>query len=363
MTDDRLPIVLATDSAVPSGVGEHMLTLAGALCATHEVALAFPSRGDGVRFLARAGEAGFETHALGDDEAFARWLGLRRPAILHVHAGIGWEGHELVEAGWLAGIPVLRTEHLPYLITDPEQQARHLMTVRLADALIVVSDAAAESYRDKGFSRVITIRNGIEMPAARCSRGETRAALAISDDTPVGLTVARFTAQKGHDCLLRAAAEVSRQVPRLHFLLVGDGPEREQMRSLAASLDLRNVTFLGQRPDVPDLIAAADLLVLPSLFEGLPLAVLEAMALDLPVVATRIGGTVEALGDDHPFLVPPGDPLRLAAMIETALADVDMLRLAASRGRQRFEERFTAVRMGRETAALYQSITEGMCAA
>ncbi|MEO9340767.1 glycosyltransferase family 4 protein [Mesorhizobium sp. SB112] len=361
MTDKRLLILLATDSAVPSGVGEHMLTLAAALRATHEVALAFPSQGDGTRFLLRSDEAGFETVAV--DRGLSGWLDTRCPAIFHVHAGVGWEGHELLEAGWNAMIPVLRTEHLPYLITDPEQQARHRLATSLAEALVAVSEAVAVSYRAQGFSRVITIRNGIEAPVPRRGRAGTRAVLAIADDAPVCLTVARFTAQKGHAALLHAAAEVSLQAPGLHFLLVGDGPEMADMQALAASLALPNVTFLGERADVPDLLTAADLLVLPSLFEGLPLVVLEAMALGLPVVATRIGGTVEALSGDHPFLVPAGDPSLLAAMIVAALADEPGRRIAGKRGRQRFEERFTAARMGRETDALYRAIVEGMCTA
>lgn len=348
-------IVLATDSAVPSGVGEHMLTLAGALAPAYDVALAFFPDGEGARFLARAAAAGFETVALG--EKFPAWLGTRRPAILHVHAGIGWEGHELVETGANCAIPVVRTEHLPYMLTDPEQKSRHRMAAGLVDRLVVVSDAAAESYRAQGFLGIATIRNGIDAPVPRGGRDRTRAALGIADETRIVITVARFTAQKGHEILLHAAAEVSRTMPHAVFLLVGEGPERSAMQALAAALDLPNVVFLGQRADVPDLLAAADLFVLPSLFEGLPLVVLEAMALALPVVATRVCGTAEALGAHHPFLVPPGDPASLAGAIAAALGDETATGLG---GRRRFEDLFTAARMGRETAALYGGVTERM---
>jgi glycosyltransferase involved in cell wall biosynthesis len=361
MTEDPHLIVLATDSAVPSGVGEHMLTLAGVLLPAHAVVLAFPPHGDGPRFLARAAKSGFEAIALG--EHFAGWLRTRHPAVLHVHAGIGWEGHELVEAGWNAGIPVVRTEHLPYLITDPEQKTRHRMAADLADRLVVVSDAAAASYRAEGFARIVTIRNGIDAPVARRARSETRAALRIADETRIIITVARFTAQKGYDSLLQAAAAVSHQLPHTVFLLVGDGPQEKAMRRLATSLNLSNVAFMGERADVPDLLAAADLFVLPSLFEGLPLAVLEAMALALPVVATRIGGTVEALGQDHPYLAPPDDPSLIAAAIIAALSDRAGSRIVGVRARQRFEERFTAARMGREISTLYRATIERMCEA
>ncbi len=361
MRDRHLEIVLATDSAVPSGVGEHMLTLARALSSTHAVALAFPTAGDGARFLDRSKAAGFETIAL--DENFAEWLKTRRPAILHVHAGIGWEGHELVRTGWMAGIPVARTEHLPYLLTDPDQKFRHRLAASFSDALVVVSEAAAESYRAQGFVDVITIRNGIEAPLPSRARAETRAILGIDDDAPLVITVARFTAQKGYDILLQAAVDVSRQIPDVVFLLVGDGLERGAMVELAASLELANVSFLGERSDVPDLLAAADLFVLPSLFEGLPLVVLEAMALALPVVATRIGGTVEALGQDHPFLVPPDSPSLIATAIVTALRDEVESRNVAIQSKQRFLKRFTATRMAQETRVLYRALTKGVCVA
>ena len=351
-------IVLATDSYVPSGVGEHMLTLARALETTHEVALAFPARGDGTRFLRRSLQAGCETRAIHHPSAFSGWLRSRRPAILHVHAGIGWEGHQLVEAGKNAGVPVVRTEHLPYLLTDPDQKLQHSRVARLTDGLVAVSEAAAETYRAEGFSNIITIRNGIDAPKARRARSETRASLAIAENVPVVLTVARFTAQKGHEILLHAMAEVAQSVPGALLLLVGDGPDQAAVEALAASLALQNVGFLGRRSDVPDLIAAADLFVLPSLFEGLPLVVLEAMALELPVVATRVGGTVEALGGEHPFLVTAARPSLLAAMIVTSLCDDGLRRTVGWQERQRFEERFTASRMGLETAEVYHELTK-----
>lgn len=356
MTTGRLSIVLATDSTVPSGVGEHMLTLARVLSPTCEAVLAFPEGGSGGHFLHRADAAGFETISI--DEGFIQRLADHRPEILHVHAGIGWEGHELVAAGRHAGVVVVRTEHLPYLITDDDQKCRHRQGAKMADALIVVSDAAAESYRAEGFDDVVTIRNGVEPPVAKRTPHETRRALSIPETSPLVINVARFTAQKGHDCLLNAAAAVSRQMPDVVFVLVGDGPEREAMEAMAASLDAVNVMFLGERRDVPDLLAAADLFLLPSLFEGLPLVVLEAMALPIPIVATRIGGTVEALGDDHPYLVPPGEPAPLATMIIAALVDKPGRQAAGLRGLRRFHERFTAARMGSETATLYRSMTE-----
>ena len=170
----------------------------------------------------------------------------------------------------MAGIPVVRTEHLPYLLTDPDQKSRH----RLAASLVRRARCRVGSRR-RELSSAGLCRHRHDpqrhrsTSVARRARGETRARLAIADDARLVITVARFTAQKGYDILLHAAVEVSRQMPDAVFLLVGDGLEREAMVELAASLELANVSFLGERADVPDLLAAADLFVLPSLFEGL----------------------------------------------------------------------------------------------
>src|SRR5699024_10991348 len=110
------------------------------------------------------------------------------------------------------------------------------------------------------------------------------------------LCVARFTPQKNHRTLVGAMARLVRSHPGARLRLVGTGPEEAAIRARVARLGLDCVDFLGARDDVPDLMAAADLVVLPSAFEGLPLVVLEAMAIGTPVVATRIGGVIEALG-------------------------------------------------------------------
>lgn len=353
-------IVLATDSLAPSGVGEHMLTLADALKRDHRVVLAFPSAAGGAGFLRRGREAGYETMPIDAGVTpIAGALQDHRADLLHVHAGVGWEGHALAVSGWTAGIPIIRTEHLPYVLTDEDQRREHLLGIALVDRLIFVSEAAHESYRKAGAcgTHATTIRNGIVKPQAKHNCAETRLSLRIPEDVRVLVTVARFTPQKGYEFLLRATSEVVARGQKIHVVLVGDGPDRPKMEALARELEISGtVQFLGEREDVADLLTSADLFVLPSLFEGLPLVILEAMALGLPVVATRIGGTLEALGADYPWLVGAGAVGELADMLSSALTDAAMRARLGERNERRYATRFGAERMASETAALYRAV-------
>jgi glycosyltransferase involved in cell wall biosynthesis len=352
-------IVLATDSEIPSGVGEHMLTLALAIRDTYRVALAFAPSSEGACFLRRAVGHGFEAKPIGSNVAFSRWLKSASAAVLHVHAGIGWEGHGLANAGWMAGVPVIRTEHLPYLLTDAAQIDEHRLSVGLVQRLCFVSEATAESYRHAGFagSSAAVVQNGIDEPSPTRSRAAIRMMLDIDDDNDMVITVARFTPQKNYPLLLAAARLVCERMPSARFVWVGDGPERAAIEERATAAGPQaSITLLGERDDVPDLLMAADLFVLPSLFEGLPLVLLEAMALGLPVVATRIGGTREAIGDDYPWLVAANDTDALAGAIVHALSNPQERTRVGAANRNRFEQCFRAERMGRDMIELYRAV-------
>lgn len=354
---ERPRVLLATDSLEPSGVGRHMLTLGRGLAGAHDVRLAFPATASDFTAAARAEGLAARVFAPGEEAAL---IADARPDLLHVHAGIGWEGHALAAAGAAAGVAVLRTEHLPWLITDPAQETEFAAAAASVDAFVAVSEAAAASWgpalaRLRPGARLIAIPNGVEPPAVTRGRDAVRAMLGIAPDRPLLLCVGRFTSQKDQRSLVRAARALAARGAPAAVLFVGEGPTRAACEAEAEGCD--GVGFLGQRQDVGDLMAAADLLVLPSRFEGLPLVVLEAMALGLPVVATRIGGAVEALGREHPFFVAPGDPARLADGIAAALAGPQGAVGAAQR--RRFAARFTAGRMCSETAALYRSVLRG----
>ena len=357
-------VVLATDSPEPSGVGRHMLTLAAALAGDRTAPaprLLFPDHAAGRALVAEAASRGLPADAVPPQGWPAALAGA---ALVHVHAGIGWEGHGLVAAARKAGAAVVRTEHLPWLVTCPHQHAEYAAMVEGVDAVITVSRAAAHGWR-----RVLAampgprlpmtcIPNGIEPPKP-CPQGGLPP-WPQRPGAPVILCVARFTRQKNHRTLIAALARLRRRHPRARLALVGTGPEEAAIRARVARLGLtRAVDFLGDRRDVPALMAAADVVVLPSDFEGLPLVVLESMALGTPVVATRIGGVVEALGPEHPWLVAPGDARALAAALSDALDNGAQRVKTGLAQRARFDDFYTATRMGGDTARLYAAVLRG----
>lgn len=351
-------ILLATDSIEPSGMGEHMLALGRALSGEWDVTLLLTSD-DPKGLLSRAARYGLGIKLARDTHELCRWMDTASIDLLHVHAGIGWEGHELAEAGKGRGIPTIRTEHLPYLLTDLEQQQQYSKQTQSLVHHIVVSEASAESFLGRiDPARLTVVRNGIFALQPTAASGSLKRQMAL-DDRIILLTVARFTAQKDHATLLRALPQVIASYPSVVLLLVGTGAEQENAERITEQLELGDhVRFLGHRLDVADLIDLADLFVLPSQFEGLPLAVLEAMSLGLPVVATRIGGSVEALGNEHPYYADPGIPASIASAITTALADPQRLAATGATGQARFNSNFSAHRMAAETGAIYARFVE-----
>ena len=345
--------LLVTDSPEPSGVGEHMLTLAAALAAEGVSAeLAFPHHAAGLRLAGRARARGLAARTVAG--CWHKAIATARPDLVHVHAGIGWEGHGLTAAARAAGAAVIRTEHLPWLLTDPWQIADYAAASDHVDAVIAVSGEAGAGWR-----RAARRMPGPRLPVAAVANGIDAAPLPRRKGTgagPVILCVGRFTAQKLHCTLVLALARLHKAGLPARLQLVGSGPLQPRLERLAARLRLTDaVDFLGRRDDVPALMAQADLLALPSAFEGLPLVLLEAMAADLPVVATRIGPSVEALGADHPWLVPPRRSRDLADALADALDNPERRAITARRQAARFAERFTAGHMAAGTARIYRA--------
>ena len=239
-------------------------------------------------------------------------------------------------------------------------------TNRLVDRIIVVSDNSREcylrSYRPAS-GKVVTIHNGIDLAPFDDPRprDETRAELGLSESDVVAIVVGRLTAGKGHETLLDAAPGSLGRAPDLRFVLVGNGPLEDEIRAAVKERGLEErVLFTGFRSDVPDILSAADMFVLPSHGESFPLTVLEAMAARLPVVATDVGGVAEAVDHENTgIVVPAAAPGPLADALTRLGADGELRYEMGMKGRERVEQRFDERRAIAAVQDLYASLEGG----
>jgi glycosyltransferase involved in cell wall biosynthesis len=299
-------------------------------------------------------------HGLAGLRNFHRELVASKATIFHAHLNWPLGCRHGILAARLGRVPkVVATSHLYFPLKDVRfAWVKQRLQMTALDRYVAVSDEVKNRLQgDLGVSsaKVSVVHNGIRLgrfeqpfdPAFRTSIAEGTARRIV-------FTPARLHGQKGHDYLLEAAANV----PEALFLLAGDGPERERLERKAQDLDIaERVRFLGERHDVARLLVHCDLFVLPSLYEGLPLTVLEAMAAGKPVVATSVGGTDEAvLNDITGLLVAPANPERLAAAINALLSDPDRASRLAAAGQTRVRQMFSAETMVRGVESVYEEL-------
>ena len=255
------------------------------------------------------------------------WSALRRvrPAVLHVHHVWPAADRYLASLARAAGVKhLVVTEHIVGQPHSGPQRALKRDELSRADAVTAVCGAVAEMLvSDYGISRdrVRVVPNGAELPdESRESplAREWRERFGASLIRPLWVVAARLEEQKGHTVLLDALGEVWKRGLDFTLAVAGDGALRGALEERAQQLGLgQRVRFLGQVDDVGPLLAAADAVVLPSLWEGLPLTLLEAMARSRPVIATAVGGVGEVIDNGvHGVLVPAGDVLALADELE-----------------------------------------------
>jgi glycosyltransferase involved in cell wall biosynthesis len=291
-----------------------------------------------------------------------RDLRRERPAVFHAHLAWPLAARLPLCAALVARVPaVVATFHLfpPAPLRRTTLLQGRLLARRMGRA-IAVSQAIATSLEDAlGWPprKIEVIRNGIDVERFRgtADRGLHRDLAAGSDDL-VFLTVARLDRQKGVDVLLRAVQSVY----GARFVIVGAGDERAQLEHAAETLGVRErVLFLGPRDDVPALLAASDAFVLPSRFEGTPLALLEAMAAGKPVVASAIPGTDEIVADGETgLLVRPNDSDALAAALRRVVSDPGLrARLGAAAGRHAAAAH-SAAASTRRVEAVYETLLQ-----
>ena len=262
--------------------------------------------------------------------------------VAHVHSPV------LASVARLTALTIPRRRRPAILTTEHNEWTSHRPSTRLLNGLTSRLDAyhwaVSEQVKDtvwasrRGGYRVLI--HGIDPDSVSVdpsARARLRTELGVADEDVLCLTVANLRSNKDYPNLLRAARTALEKEPRLRFAAVGQGPLESEVTALRDELGLADrFTLLGFRRDVHDLMAAADVFTLGSAHEGLPVAVMEAFAAGLPVVATAVGGVPQQVVDgEHGLLVPPGSPEALAAALVTVSRD-DSLRArmgAAARAR------------------------------
>jgi glycosyltransferase involved in cell wall biosynthesis len=274
--------------------------------------------------------------------------------------------------GWLGRVPLrITSQRNPLRDRSPllGRADRWISASGLAHGMVAVSNAIRDyCVETEGLppGKVVVIPNGIDLtewttPYADRRRASVRESLEIRPDQFVVITVARLHPQKGHSVLLKAARAVIDRCPEVRFVWVGDGPLREALAREVREIRLNeHVLMLGTRTDIAPLLLASDLFVLPSLWEGMSNAVLEAMAVGRPVVATTVEGTPEVVQDGVTgWLVPPGDPSSLARGIEQAIGDGAGRRRMGEAGRLRIQHHFGLDRYVGGFETLYERLLDG----
>jgi L-malate glycosyltransferase len=301
--------------------------------------------------------------ALAQQARFATDIARRRIDIVHAYNFYG--NVFAIPPARLARAPVVIAsirDRGPYLTQMQMRVQRHIC--RLATCVLVNAEAVSEWLVEQGYDRrrIVVIRNGVELDrfAGPVDRMAIRRELGLADDAALVTVVSRLNAMKGLEQFLEAASQLLPRFPHLHFLIVGESSlgdlhYKPALKRLAARLGLDgHVHFTGFRSDVPALLASATVSVMPSLNEALSNVLLESMAAGVPTVATRVGGTPEAMADGVTgLLVPPGDAAALAAATARLLSDPALAAALGRAARQTVAQRFSADRMAQATERLY----------
>lgn len=260
-----------------------------------------------------------------------------------------------------AGVPVVVTAEMAVdLWKGRTQLAIDRKLAAWTDRLVGNSRAVVDFYAKHAgvpTAKLEMIYSGIPSAAGPpIDTATARAELGIAPETKVVLYAGRLAEQKGVEDLVKAMDVLQHVRPDYLTMIAGDGPLRERLEDRAAAFELgRRIRFLGHREDVPRLLAAADLIVLPSRYEGLPNIVLEAMQLGKPVVATQAPGTTELVVDQVTgLLVPIGQPVALAQAIMAVLDDPERAQRLGAAGRDRVAADFDADAMIAKFAELYE---------
>lgn len=290
-----------------------------------------------------------------------------RPHIVHSR---NWGAIEAIPAARLAGVPVaIHSEHgyIPDMLAGLPARQRVLRrgAYGMADAVFCVTEQLRDYHARQAWiapERIRVLHNGVDTfrysPQPQL-RSAARERLQISRRCFVLGIVSRLVAIKDHATLFRAAERLAAHKIDVRVVVAGTGPERERLDAMiAASAALAGrVTFTGASENVPEILNALDVFVLPSLMEGMSNTILEAMSCGLPVAATRVGGNIELVEESSTgVLFTPGDVVQLAAQLELLAGDEEMRRNYGAAGRRRVLEDFSLDKMLAGYRGLYREL-------
>lgn len=370
MSDQRISVLHFSNTLVRGGAEEHILTLLAGLdrerfrlhlvCSPEVAEQLRPNVPADVEVLPLRLE---EPTQLAAAWRFAQVLHERRVRILHSHMFRA----SLVASpiGWLCRVPVIiETSHGREGWRRGWLKGRFVVdrwAGRFVDYYIAVSEVNARYLiRQKGLpaEKITVIRNGCDLSRFNHTpppASGMRRALGFEEGDPILLVLGRLEPQKGHRVLLEALPAVRREFPRVRLVCAGEGALRQDLERQTAALSLQSaVRFVGYQSNVQDWLALADITVLPSFWEGLPLVAIESLAASRPIVATAVDGTPEIVVNEKTGLtVPPGDACKLANAILRLLQKPELRKKLAVAGRRRVLERFSQEQQIKKTAEFY----------
>jgi glycosyltransferase involved in cell wall biosynthesis len=273
--------------------------------------------------------------------------------------GVFWTFHsanfmltrdQLPSHRWLL-VPKRYIYRLLYKFTSPWIDGFIAVSDQVKDHMLKIISPEIES-------KITVIPNGVDIRRYEKQKDRmwVQDQLGLAAQTRFIIQVGTLKPAKGHRYTIEAVASIVASYPDLHVLFVGDGEMRAELKEEAAALNLKGHThFLGYRQDVPELLAASDIFVLPSLWEGLSMALLEAMASGLPIVSSAVSGSVQVLRHGETgVLVPPGDAAALAEAIRQLLTDPERAQLMGRAARQQAEALFSSDSTAQAYISLYR---------
>lgn len=290
--------------------------------------------------------------------------------LVHVHAPFAGSTLACL-AGKIANVPVIVHAHLQdplssNLLIKNYQKMMSWWTSRVCcNAVISVSQQVKNELIAEGFDarKFHVVYNGTPLTHSQIEPKAIRHNLNISDDVFIVVHVGRLCKAKGQHILLQAASILRQSNKKIVYLIIGNDLEQngaylEHLKDMATELEVNDIVqFLGQRFDVPQILAAADLLVLPSFSEGLPLVILEAMAAEKPVIATSVGGVSEiVIHEETGLLIPVGDASALAEAILWMVKNPFDARMIGSKALEMVKTSFSVEKMQQEVFDIYEKV-------